>query len=97
MAKVWVYAEVHDGELDPAALELLTKARDLGDAEAVVLGPGATEAAPKLGEYGASVVHASDDAVYDEFIAQPHAHALCELIGQHSPDLDPVPEQLRLA
>jgi electron transfer flavoprotein alpha subunit len=87
MAKVWVYAEVHDGELDPAALEILTKARDLGDAEAVVLGQGASDAATKLGEYGAGVVHASDDAVYDEFIAQPHAHALMELIGQHSPDL----------
>lgn len=87
MAKVWVYAEVHDGELDPAALEILTKARDLGDAEAVVLGQGASDAATKLGEYGAAVVHASDDAVYDECIAQPHAHALMELIGQHSPDL----------
>ena len=87
MSKIWVYAEIHDGELDPAALELLTKARDLGDAEAVILGAGATEAAAKLGEYGAGVVHASDDAVYDEYIAQPHAHALHELIGQHSPDL----------
>ena len=87
MSKIWVYAEIHDGELDPAALELLTKARDLGDAEAVALGGGASEAAAKLGEYGAGVVHVSDDAVYDEYIAQPHAHALHELIGQHSPDL----------
>ena len=87
MAKIWVYAEVHEGQLDPAALELLTKARDLGDAEAVVLGAGAKEAATKLGEYGASVVHASEDATYDDYIAQPHAHALFELIGQHSPDL----------
>jgi electron transfer flavoprotein alpha subunit len=87
MAKVWVYAEIHDGELDPAALELLTKARDLGDTEAVILGAGASDAAAKLGEYGAAAVHASDEAVYDEFIAQPHAHALHELIGQHSPDL----------
>ena len=87
MSKIWVYAEIHDGELDPAALELLTKARDLGDAEAVILGAGASEAAAKLGEYGAGVVHASDDAVYDEYIAQPHAHALHELIGQHNPDL----------
>ena len=87
MAKVWVYAEIHEGNLDPAALELLTKARDLGDAEAVVLGSGASNAAAKLGEYGAAVVHASDDAVYDDFIAQPHAHALNELIGQNNPDL----------
>ena len=87
MAKIWVYAEIHDGELDPAALELLTKARDLGDAEAVILGAGASDAAAKLGEYGAAVVHASDDAAFDEYIAQPHAHVLHELIGQHNPDL----------
>jgi len=87
MSKIWVYAEVHEGKLDPAALELLTKARDLGDTEAVVLGAGAKEAATTLGEYGASVVHASEDTTYDDYIAQPHAHALNELISQHSPDL----------
>lgn len=87
MASIWVYAEVHDGELDPAALEILTKARELGDVSTVVLGAGATEAAAKLGEYGAATVYASDDAVYDDYIAQPHAHALAELVAQHSPDL----------
>lgn len=87
MASIWVYAEVHDGELDPAALEILTKARDLGDASVVVLGSGATDAAAKLGEYGAATVYASDDSVYDDYVAQPHAHALAELIGEHNPDL----------
>ncbi|HWC13280.1 MAG TPA: electron transfer flavoprotein subunit alpha/FixB family protein [Actinomycetota bacterium] len=87
MSSVWVYAEVHDGELDPAALEILTKARELGEASAIVLGAGATEAAAKLGEYGAATVFASDDSVYDDYIAQPHAHALAELIAQHNPDL----------
>ncbi len=87
MAKIWVYAELTDGTLDPTALEILTKARELGDCEAVVLGQGASDAAAKLGEYGAATVYASDDAVYDEFIAQPAAHALHELIQQHNPDL----------
>ena len=87
MSSVWVYAEVHDGELEPAALEILTTARELGEASAIVLGAGATEAAAKLGEYGAATVFASDDSVYDDYIAQPHAHALAELIAQHNPDL----------
>ena len=87
MAKIWVYAEVDNGTPDSAALEILTKARDLGDVEAVALGPGATEAATKLGEYGAATVYASDDDVYGDFIAQPHAHALHQLIEQNSPDL----------
>jgi len=88
VAKVWVYAEVTaDGDVDPSALEILTKARALGDAEAVALGPGATAAASKLGEFGAAKVYASDDDVYADYIAQPAAHALHELIQQNSPDL----------
>ncbi len=88
MAKIWVYAEVTpDGEVDTAALELLTKARELGESEAVALGPGATEAAAALGEYGASTVYASDDEVYADFVAQPAAQTLHELIEEHEPDL----------
>jgi len=87
VATIWVYAEVDNGKLDPAALELLTKARQLGDVEAVALGPGATEAAKELGEYGADIVYASDDEVYADYIAQPHVHALADLIGQNAPDM----------
>jgi electron transfer flavoprotein alpha subunit len=89
MSKIWVYAEVTpEGKVDTAALEILTKARSLdGDVEAVALGPGATQAAAQLGEYGATTVHASDDEVYADYVAQPAAHTLHELIQQHSPDL----------
>jgi electron transfer flavoprotein alpha subunit len=87
MATIWVFAEVGQEGVDLTALELLTKARELGDAEAVALGPGSTEAAKKLGEYGAGTVYASDDDVYADFVAQPAAHALYELAGRHSPDL----------
>jgi electron transfer flavoprotein alpha subunit len=90
MTKVWVYADVAaDGAVSSGALELLTKARSLDGAEvsAVALGPGAKEAAAKLGEYGAATVYASDDAVYDDYVAQPSAHALHELIKEHQPNL----------
>jgi len=88
VATVWVFAEVTpDGDVDPTALEILTKAREIGDAEAVALGPGATTAASKLGEFGATKVFASDDEVYGDYVAQPAAHALHELIQQNSPDL----------
>ncbi|MDQ4125425.1 MAG: electron transfer flavoprotein subunit alpha/FixB family protein [Actinomycetota bacterium] len=89
MAKVWVFAEVSpDGTVDNAALELLTKAREIGDeVEAVALGPGATDAVEKLGEYGATTVYASDDDVYGDYLAQPAAQALHELIEEHEPDL----------
>ena len=85
---VWVYAEVSAGRVDTTALELLTKARELGgDTEAVALGPGASEAAGDLGAHGASKVYASDDDVYADYLAQPAAHALHELVKQHGPDL----------
>jgi electron transfer flavoprotein alpha subunit len=86
---VWVYAEVSpDGTVHPSALELLTKARDLGDAvEAVALGPGATTAVDTLGEYGAQIVYASDDQVFADFVAQPATHALAQLVEQGQPDL----------
>ena len=87
MPTIWVYAEMDNGKLDPTALELVTKARQLGDVEVVALGSGATEAATKLGEYGAEIVYASDDAVYDDYVAQPHVHALTELIGENAPDM----------
>lgn len=89
MAKIWVYAEMdHNGVVEKTVLEILTKARTLGaDLEAVALGPGATESAKVLGEYGATTVHAADDPAFADFVAEPAAHVLAELIKQHSPDL----------
>jgi electron transfer flavoprotein alpha subunit len=90
MATVWVYADVSaDGAPDATALEILTKARSLGaDAvEAVVLGPGSTQAAATLGEYGASTVYASDDAVFADYAGDPAAHVLEALVSEHHPSL----------
>jgi electron transfer flavoprotein alpha subunit len=85
---IWVYAEVSDGGLDPSALELVTKARTLGDdVAAVALGPGSTTAAESLGEHGARTVYASEDAVYADYVAQPAAHALHQLVEEHKPEL----------
>lgn len=88
MPKVWVYAEVGPRGVHPSTFELLTKARSLADAvEAVALGPGATEAAAALGQYGARTVFAGDDPAYEECLAQPAAHALLRLIEEHRPDI----------
>jgi electron transfer flavoprotein alpha subunit len=90
MAKVWVYADLaSDGTPDATALEALTKARSLGaDAvEAVALGPGATQAAGTLGQYGAAMVYAGDDAVYADYLTGPAAAALASLVQEHQPDL----------
>jgi electron transfer flavoprotein alpha subunit len=88
VAKIWVFAECEaDGKVASSALENLAKARELGDAEAVVLGPGAGEAAKTLGEHGAKTVYANDDSVYIDFVAQPSAYTLWKLAEQHQPDM----------
>jgi electron transfer flavoprotein alpha subunit len=86
---IWVYADLDaNQQVAQAALEILTKARDLADTvEAVALGAGATEAAKALGEYGAQKVYASDDSVYDEHLAQPRVEALHKLIQDQSPNM----------
>ena len=86
--KVWVWADVTPDGPAPSALELLTKARDLGDeVAAVALGPGATASADALGEHGAQTVYASDDEVFSKHLAQPAVHALAGLVEEHSADL----------
>jgi electron transfer flavoprotein alpha subunit len=89
VATVWVYAEVDkDGRPAAPALEILTKARDLGDTvTAVALGSGAKEAAQALGEHGATTVYAGDDPVFDDHLAQPRVEALHALVQEHQPNL----------
>jgi electron transfer flavoprotein alpha subunit len=87
MAKVWIYTELAQGKLQPVSLELLAKARELGDAEAVALGTGAEAAAAILGKHGAKKVYACDDAVFDEFLAQPATDTMEALVKANNPDL----------
>jgi electron transfer flavoprotein alpha subunit len=85
---VWVYAEITPEGPSPSALELLTKARSIGDeVAAIALGPGASAAAVALGEHGAARVCASDEQVYADTLGLPVAHTLHALIQEHSPDL----------
>ena len=88
MAKIWVYAELHDGAVAPITLELLAKARALGgEVEAVALGKGAEAATGTLGKHGAKKVFACDDEVFDQFLAQPATDTLEALVRANSPDL----------
>ena len=86
--RIWVYADVTPAGPAPSALELLTKARDLGDdVAAVALGPGAKDAAAALGEHGASTVLAADDEVFVKHLAQPAVEVIARLVEEHHPDL----------
>src|SRR6266702_4593105 len=80
MAGVWVFAETVDGVPKPVVLELLTKARSLGDAAAIALGPGASKSAATLGEYGASKVYVHEDPAFREVLATPAVDLLARLV-----------------
>src|SRR5712691_8636949 len=87
MAGVWVFAETVDGVPKPVVLELLTKARSLGDATAVALGPGASKSVATLGKYGAQKVYVHEDPAFKEVLATPAVDLLARLIEKDKPDL----------
>jgi electron transfer flavoprotein alpha subunit len=87
VAKVWVYAELDGAAPRAIALELLSLGRDLGDLEAVALGPGAREAAAKLGAHGAGRVHVNEDPAFEEYLAEPATDCLAALARSERPDV----------
>ena len=94
MADVWVFIEETGGAPSPLGLELLTKARDLGEPFVFYLGSGSDEAFAKLGEHGAKQVIQADAG--DRLPSGPVAAALAErlepssilLLGQAYTDRD---------
>jgi len=96
MATVWIWADVAPDGVASSALELLTKARALGDdVGAVALGLGADEATGTLGEHGARRVYASDDERLIEPTSRVAAHTLAALIASHAPDVMLFPSSYR--
>src|SRR5438270_2459325 len=86
MASVLVYAELSEGKISSTVLELMAKARELGDVFAVALGSGAKAAAGTLGKHGAKVVHVHEDAAYDDYIAEPATDVVAKLVEEQKPD-----------
>lgn len=85
MANVWVFIEEVDEAPSVLGLEILTRARELGDVTAVYLGSGSDDSFATLGDHGASVViHAQAD---DRIPSAPLAAALADKAGAESPDL----------
>ena len=87
MAAILVYAELSEGKLASTSLELMAKARELGDVYAIALGSGAKTAAATLGKHGAKVVHVNDDTAYDDYIAEPATDAVASLYEKEKPDV----------
>ena len=88
MAKIWVYAELNQGRVSPISLELLARARDLGEVDAVALGPGARQAAATLGAHGAQRVLVNEDAAFADYLAEPATDCVAAALeARGRPDL----------
>ena len=87
MAKVCVFAELSDGKLNSAVIEIMARARELGDVSVVALGTGAREAAATLGKHGAKVAYVKEDKVFDDYLAEPATDVLHAVQQQDSNDL----------
>ena len=87
MAKVCVYAELSEGKLNSAAIEIMARARELGDVSVVALGTGAGAAVATLGKHGAKVAYVNEDKVFDEYLVEPATDVLHALQEQEPHDL----------
>jgi electron transfer flavoprotein alpha subunit len=72
--------ELSDGRPTKPTLELLTLARRLGEPVAVVLGDGASDAAARLGEYGAARVLSVVDEAFSSYLFAPKSEALDQVV-----------------
>jgi len=81
----WVFSEEIEGHASASALELLSKARTIGEATVFHIGSGSEVAIAELGAHGAArVFHMPTDAHLPSAAA---AAALATLVGEHGVDL----------
>jgi electron transfer flavoprotein alpha subunit len=81
-----VFLEHHGGELEKGGLGVLAKAASLGEAEGVVLGPGAADVAARAGAFGASKTFACDAEALSSPLPQPRVDALAALVEKTGAD-----------
>lgn len=89
---VYVFAEQRDGQIQPVALELLGKARDLADVleekvVAVLLGSNIKDKAKDLIAYGANEVVVMDNPLLKDYITEEYSQAIYQLIEAFRPSI----------
>ena len=87
MAEILVLAEHVDADIKKVTLELITLARRFGEPAVVWTGPGAEQGQARCAEYGADKVYVAADSVYDDYVVNPAAELLAQLVREKSPAL----------
>lgn len=87
MAAIWVYSEITNGRPATTALEVISKAAELGDATAVLFGTDAAQAAMVAGNFGATKAIIDPRSDYNTHLAPAAVDTLASLITERKPDL----------
>ena len=85
MAEILVLVEHAEGAVKKVTLELLTKARELGEPAAVFVGSGFDAAKDRLGEYGATKAYVAESPDLTGYVVAPVAELLARLIADAAP------------
>jgi len=89
---VWVYIEINHGKIAPVSLELLSKAREMGDilkrrVEAVIIGNNVKHYEDFLISYGADVVHICDHPDLENYIYDKYVAIIYSIIEKYLPEI----------
>jgi electron transfer flavoprotein alpha subunit len=89
---VFVFIEQRGGVVQPVALELLGKARELADELgeqvcAMLLGEGIEGLAADCIAHGADVVYVADAPELKDYVTEPYAQAICQIAREHKPSI----------
>jgi electron transfer flavoprotein alpha subunit len=89
---VWVFAEQKDGNLNRVSLELLGKARELGDilgqdVSALLLGSQVSELSKDLFNFGADTVYLAQHKGLKDYRTLAYAKVIGELVKKYKPNI----------
>jgi electron transfer flavoprotein alpha subunit len=90
--EVWVFAEQHEGKLEDIGLELLGRARMLGDklgvkVGAVLIGNQVKSLAEKLFHYGADNVYVIENPLLEHYQTNSYSKVIYDLIHKYEPQI----------
>lgn len=90
--EVWVFAEQHEGKLEDIGLELLSRARMLGDklgvkVGAVLIGDEIKSLAEKLCHYGADKVYVLEHPLLEHYQANSYGKVIDDLVHKYQPQI----------
>lgn len=90
---IWIFAQQNDGIIDPVSFELLGKARELAKTLnervcAILLGHNnIKDMAKELIEYGADKVYIFDHPNLQNYLTEPYAENISDLIEKNKPNI----------